>query len=311
MDWKIAGALAFGLVLGWNVYFVNRYRRGDISFGDLATLLGVIGGAAVLSLFPNNTDLFGAYGVGLGVGFFTYFAVLMAMVRISPNFDSDWFLDGRRRNPADGYGYGTDARPTLAPMAPDPTRLVQPPAAPPVTINFRGTNPGEVSMVAPAGQLEALSAPNPNATRVQQACAETWSQAGPNGPFRDASHRYVIEVANRLGVNLSGSADQILDGMEGSASWKALGSAAAARDAALQGRLVIAGTRSDAGSPPRTEGQVAVVTGGPMNAGGWAPAGYWGSSDPAVSALGGAGAPISGCFRAGLKDQIIYFCRDV
>ncbi|MER9489617.1 hypothetical protein NKI50_27190 [Mesorhizobium sp. M0563] len=311
MDWKIAGALAFGLVLGWNVYFVNRYRRGDISFGDLATLLGVVGGAAVLSLFPNNTDLFGAYGVGLGVGFFAYFAILVAMVKVSPNFDSDWLLDGRRKNPADGYGYGTDARPTLAPMAPDPARLAQLPSAPPVTINFQGNNPGEASMVRTVGQLEALSAPNPDAMRVQQVCAETWSQAGPNGPFRNASHQYAIEVAHRLGVNVSGSADQILDSIEGNASWRALSDAAAAREAALQGKLVIAGVRSNAGTPPKMEGQLAVVTGGPMNAGGWAPSGYWGSSDPAIAALGGAGAPISGCFRAGLKDQIIYCCRDI
>ncbi|MGO7359980.1 DUF2304 domain-containing protein [Rhizobium ruizarguesonis] len=306
MDWKIAGALAFGLVLGWNVYFVNRYRRGDIGFGDLATLLGVIGGAAVLSLFPNNTELFGAYGVGLGAGFFAYFAVLLAMVKQSPNFDSDWFLDGRRQNPAEGFGYGTDARPTLAPMA-----IAPPPAAPPVTVNFHGSNPGEASMARPGGRLEMLSMPNPNAARVQRACADTWSQAGPSGPFREASHCYAIEVAHRLGLNLSGSSDQILESIKANPSWTALPGGEPARDAALRGKLVIAGVRSDAGSPPRTEGQLAVVTGGPMNAGGWAPSGYWGSSDPVIAALGGAGAPISGCFGPELKDRIIYLCRDI
>ena len=157
MDWKIAGALAFGLVLGWNVYFVNRYRRGDISFGDLVTLLSVVGGAAVLSLFPSNTDLFGAYGVGLGLGFFTYYAALLAMVKSSPNFDSDWFLDGRRRNPAEGFGYGTDARPTLTPMAPDPTRFIQQPTVPPVTVNFHGNLLDEASTIRQAPQLEVLS----------------------------------------------------------------------------------------------------------------------------------------------------------
>jgi hypothetical protein len=311
MDWKIAGALAFGLVLGWNVYFVNRYRDGNIGLGDLATLLGVIGGAAVLSLFPSNTDLFGAYGVGLGVGFFAYFVHLVAMVNASPNFDLDWFLDGRRKDPAEGFGYGKDARPTLAPMAVDPTRFVQQPAVPPVTVNFRGINPGEASMVWPAGQPETLSVPNPNATRVQRACVETWSQAGPSGPFREASHRYVIEVAHRLGLNLSGSSDQILASIEESASWRPLSGGEAARDAALQGKLVIAGVMSDACSPPRTEGQLAIVTGGPMNTGGWAPSGYWGSSDPASAALGGSGAPVSDCFTAELKDRIIYRCRDI
>ena len=34
----------------------------------------------------------------------------------SANFEADWFLDGRRRNPPDGFGYGQDARSTVAPM---------------------------------------------------------------------------------------------------------------------------------------------------------------------------------------------------
>ncbi|WP_174826904.1 DUF2304 domain-containing protein [Rhizobium ruizarguesonis] len=310
MDWKIAGALMFGLVLGWNVYFVNRYRRGDISLGDLATLLGVVGGAGVLSLFPNNTDLFGAYGVGLGTGFFAYFIILLAMVQWSPNFDSDWFLDGRRKNPPEGFGFGTDSRPTLAPMAPNPTPLERQPATQPVTINFHGTNPGEGSTIRGAGWPETLSLPNPDATRVQRACAETWSRAGPNGPFKEASHRYVVEVAHRLGVNLSGSSDQILERIEESPSWRALPDGPAARDAALRGKFVIAGVKSGAGSPPRMEGQLAVVVAGPLNAGAWAPAGYWGSSDFTIARTGGSGAPISECFRAALRDDILYsFCE--
>ena len=37
----------------------------------------------MLSLFPNNSDLFGAYGVGLGVGFFAYFVIVVAMVKVA------------------------------------------------------------------------------------------------------------------------------------------------------------------------------------------------------------------------------------
>ncbi|MGO7335690.1 DUF2304 domain-containing protein [Rhizobium leguminosarum] len=305
MDWKIAGALAFGLVLGWNVYFVNRYRRGDISFGDLTTLVGVIGGAAVLSLFPNNSDLFGAYGVGLGAGFFAYFLIILAMVKQSPNFDSDWFLDGRRRDPASGFGYGTDTRPTLAPMAVEPAHPSQQPGG----ANFHGQNPGEAEMVRTDRRSPALSIPNFDAARVQRACAETWSEKGPAGPFRDESHSYAIEVAHRLGVSLSGSSDQILGHIQKSPSWERLVTAAQAREAALGGKLVIAGVKAGAGSPPRIDGQLAVVTGGPLNVGGWAPSGYWGSSDPKIAALGGGGAPISNCFRAELKDEIIFVCR--
>jgi len=52
-----------------------------------------------LALFPTGSDLFGAYGVGLGIGFFSYFLTLIICVASSPNFDVDWFLDGRRKLP--------------------------------------------------------------------------------------------------------------------------------------------------------------------------------------------------------------------
>ncbi len=91
------GAGLFGAVIGWYVYFINRYRKDDVALSDIVTLIGAIGGAAVLALFPARTVLFGAYGIGLGVGFFAYFIVLIFLVGISKNFDVDFFLDGRRR----------------------------------------------------------------------------------------------------------------------------------------------------------------------------------------------------------------------
>ena len=96
------GALAFGIVIGWYVYYVNRYRKGDVQISDIVTLLGAIGGAAVLALFPAASDLFGAYGIGLAVGFFAYFLFLIVFVFMArPAFDTTWFLDGRRRKPDD------------------------------------------------------------------------------------------------------------------------------------------------------------------------------------------------------------------
>jgi hypothetical protein len=92
------GAFAFGAVVGWNLYWINRYRTGDIKVTDLVTIIGAIGGAAVLKLFPAGTDLFGWYGLGLAVGFFGYFAVLLLMVRKSGGvFTITWFLDGRKK----------------------------------------------------------------------------------------------------------------------------------------------------------------------------------------------------------------------
>lgn len=94
---QLAGAFGFGLLIGWYVYYINRYRKGDVQFSDLSTVIGILGGGAILALFPAKTDLFGAYGVGLAVGFFSYFAFLLVWVRISKNFNVDWFLDGRRK----------------------------------------------------------------------------------------------------------------------------------------------------------------------------------------------------------------------
>ncbi len=95
------GAFCFGLIIGWHVYYINRYRKSDVQLSDLVTLLGIIGGGAVLALFPAKTDLFGAYGIGLAAGFFLYFIILIVWVSISRNFDVDWFLDGRRKLPAE------------------------------------------------------------------------------------------------------------------------------------------------------------------------------------------------------------------
>jgi hypothetical protein len=96
---QLLGAGCFGALIGWYVYYINRYRKGDVQISDLVTVVGVIGGSAVLALFPQGTDLFGAYGIGLAVGFFGYFLVLITLVGVSPNFDADWFLDGRRKLP--------------------------------------------------------------------------------------------------------------------------------------------------------------------------------------------------------------------
>jgi len=96
---QMLGAGGFGAIIGWLVYFINRYRQGDVQFSALTTVIGIPGGGAVLALFPAQTDLLGAYGIGLFVGFFSYFVFLMVWVRISPNFTVDWFLDGRSRRP--------------------------------------------------------------------------------------------------------------------------------------------------------------------------------------------------------------------
>jgi hypothetical protein len=110
VDWKIVGAMAFGLVIGWYVYYVNRYRKGDVQIGDITTIIGAIGGGAILALYDRGSDFFGAYAVGLAIGFFLYFLVLIILVGVSNNFDSDWWssgCSGRAGRPRSGRSGGT------------------------------------------------------------------------------------------------------------------------------------------------------------------------------------------------------------
>lgn len=129
---QLVGALAFGMIIGWYVYYINRYREGDVQFSDLITVIGIIGGGAVLSLFEARTDLFGAYGIGLAVGFFGYLLVLVFMVRASAYFDVNWFLDGRRL-PDDRYVVPLEQRKTFAAMSASSrgSSTTQVPAEPP------------------------------------------------------------------------------------------------------------------------------------------------------------------------------------
>jgi O-antigen/teichoic acid export membrane protein len=70
-DW---GAACFGLVIGWIVYRTLRRREGAAALSDVATVIGAIGGGAVTTVFKSQ-ELFGAYAIGLAIGFFGYLIV--------------------------------------------------------------------------------------------------------------------------------------------------------------------------------------------------------------------------------------------
>lgn len=95
------GALAFGLVIGWFTYFVNRHRTDAVSIADVASVIGALGGGAILGLFPARSVLFGAYGIGLAIGFFGYFLLLVVIVfsQRGQGWTFEWFLDGRKPQP--------------------------------------------------------------------------------------------------------------------------------------------------------------------------------------------------------------------
>jgi hypothetical protein len=70
------GALAFGVVIGWVSYRTLR-RTKATGIGDIASVIGAVGGGAITALFPAGSGAFGAYGIGLALGFFFYLVAAM------------------------------------------------------------------------------------------------------------------------------------------------------------------------------------------------------------------------------------------
>ena len=47
LDLDFFGAALFGVVIGWFLYYINRYRKSDLQISDITTLLGALGGGLV------------------------------------------------------------------------------------------------------------------------------------------------------------------------------------------------------------------------------------------------------------------------
>jgi hypothetical protein len=75
----LLGALAFGVVIGWIAYFILR-RAQTSAWSDLATIIGTLAGATILALFDPKGAMFGAYAIGLAVGFFAYYLAYQKIV---------------------------------------------------------------------------------------------------------------------------------------------------------------------------------------------------------------------------------------
>jgi len=100
LEW---GAFAFGVVIGWNAYFVNRYRK-SVAVGDLTTIVAAVGAGAILKVFPSQSETFGYYALGLALGFFGYLvfvAVLIRLAGLTRKQWTNWMLFGTR---PDGTG---------------------------------------------------------------------------------------------------------------------------------------------------------------------------------------------------------------
>lgn len=68
------GAVLFGIVVGWITYRTLVRRADAVQLSDIATVIGAIGGAAVVGIFDSE-HLFGLYAIGLAAGFFGYLAL--------------------------------------------------------------------------------------------------------------------------------------------------------------------------------------------------------------------------------------------
>ena len=280
------GAAGFGAVVGWFVYYINRHRKGDVQFSDLTTVIGTIGGAAILGIFPAKSLLFGAYGIGLFVGFFGYYVILLGLVGKSGNFDADWFLDGRRKKPVDPYEIPGEP---IVPMLAPPAQAVAP-AGPHVAASLLG--------------MLGSGPRDPTAATIIQSCKDAWPST------KDACNKFVIEVASKYGVTITGAANDLVDQLKG-AGWKQHGyDGFAAALAAKNGRLVIAGQIGSDHVPPASDGHVAVIIDGPLAYSEY-PSGYWGSTDPKLREKGGEGTTINFAWNTGSRDRVTYASRAV
>ena len=72
------GAVLFGVVVGWITYRTLVRRTDGVALSDIATVIGAVGGGAVVVHF-NNPHLFGLYSIGLAAGFFAYLLLFYAL----------------------------------------------------------------------------------------------------------------------------------------------------------------------------------------------------------------------------------------
>jgi hypothetical protein len=88
------GALCFGVVIGWVTYRTLR-RTNDVGLSDIGTVIGAVGGGAVLGIFERG-DSFAWYAIGLAGGFFFYLVINLIL---DPGGTKDWMGGGEPLGP--------------------------------------------------------------------------------------------------------------------------------------------------------------------------------------------------------------------
>ena len=85
------GPFCFGLIIGWVTYRTLRRKAEGVALGDIAAVIGAVGGATVVALF--KAAGFDSYCIGLAIGFFAYFVcgiVIGKMSKTDPQSPSAW-----------------------------------------------------------------------------------------------------------------------------------------------------------------------------------------------------------------------------
>ncbi len=139
------GATVFGVAIGWIAYRILRQRASTAALSDFFTLLGVIGGAAVIALFKSDV-LFGLYAIGLVIGFFAYLAV--GLVLYGKQEVQPWRIEQIPPTPTPGTpssanppDVGQEVQPRqIEQIPPTPTPETPSSANPPDVGNARGSS---------------------------------------------------------------------------------------------------------------------------------------------------------------------------
>jgi hypothetical protein len=79
MNVLIVGTLCFGLLIGYITYRTLARTTASASIGDLAAVIGAVGGGGVTAIVRPGTNLFGWYAIALLIGFTAYGLIYWAM----------------------------------------------------------------------------------------------------------------------------------------------------------------------------------------------------------------------------------------
>lgn len=116
MDTGTWGALAFGVVVGWVAYRTIRRTKTN-GLNDISAVIAAVGGGAVTALFPAGSAAFGAYGIGLAIGFFLYLIISLFVAAQAGTLSaaSEWLGEppmGATPRPATAGGAAVPTLPT-------------------------------------------------------------------------------------------------------------------------------------------------------------------------------------------------------